>query len=94
MISTQHAVPNKVVRSKECAGYTGKEMTAPIMEEMNKLIVSELIVKTLQVINLKNGKPAVTLDGEHTHLHVACETACNDNMVMALGEFAAGAAGL
>eukprot|EP00972_Heterocapsa_arctica_P106316 15662318-Heterocapsa_arctica.AAC.1 len=26
-------------RSKECAGYSGKETTTPIMEEMNKLIV-------------------------------------------------------
>merc|ERR1711871_482507 len=39
VISTQHAEPLKAVRTKECAGYTGAEMTAPSMEEMNKLIV-------------------------------------------------------
>merc|ERR1719378_1704537 len=36
VISTQHAEPSKAVRSKECAGYAGPEMTAPSMEEMNK----------------------------------------------------------
>merc|ERR1719473_1802655 len=39
VISTQHAEPSKALRSKECAGYKGPEMTAPTMEEMNKLIV-------------------------------------------------------
>merc|ERR1712238_146726 len=41
VISTQHAEPSKAVRSKECShpGYKGPEMTAPSMEEMNKLIV-------------------------------------------------------
>merc|ERR1712195_279340 len=29
VISTQHAEPLKAVRSKECAGYKGPEMTAP-----------------------------------------------------------------
>merc|ERR1711939_964305 len=47
VISTQHAEPEKAKRSKEVAGYTGPEDTAPSMEEMNKLIVSEVIVKTL-----------------------------------------------
>ena len=46
-------MPSKAVRSKECAGYTGEEMTAPNMEEMIKLIVTEGIVKTLQVINVR-----------------------------------------
>ncbi len=59
VISTQHAVPSKAVRSKECAGHSGKYMTAPIMEEMNKLIVSEVIVKTVGETILKNGEPAV-----------------------------------
>merc|ERR1712110_74951 len=36
VISTQHAEPLKAVRSKECAGYAGPEMTAPSMEDMNK----------------------------------------------------------
>merc|ERR1712166_1189367 len=31
VISSQHAEPSKAVRSKECAGYTGPEMTAPTM---------------------------------------------------------------
>merc|ERR1711937_566999 len=58
VISTQHAEPLKAVRSKECAGYTGPEMTAPSMEEMNKLIVEEVIRATLSSIKLKNGAPA------------------------------------
>merc|ERR1711943_100676 len=70
VISTQHAEPLKAVRSKECAGYAGEEMTAPSMEEMNKLIVEEVIKETLKEITLKNGKPALTLFGDHTHLHI------------------------
>merc|ERR1712118_579716 len=70
VISTQHAEPSKAVRSKECAGYAGPEMTAPSMDEMNKLIVEEVIKETLKEITLKNGKQALTLFGEHTHLHI------------------------
>merc|ERR1712217_795995 len=70
VISTQHAEPSKAVRSKECAGYTGAEMTAPSMEEMNKLIVTHVVEETLKEITLKNGKPAFTLYGPHTHLHI------------------------
>merc|ERR1712164_15107 len=70
VISTQHAEPLKAVRSKECAGYTGEEATAPSMARMNELIVSEVIVKCLEEITLKNGKPAVTLYGPHTNLHI------------------------
>jgi S-adenosylmethionine synthetase len=50
VISTQHAEPSKAVRSKECAGYSGPEMTAPSMEEMNKLIVEEVVKETLKEI--------------------------------------------
>merc|ERR1711897_24331 len=70
VISTQHAEPGKATRTKECAGYTGAEMTAPSMEEMNKLIEEKVIKKTLEEIILKNGKPAITLYGSHTHLHI------------------------
>merc|ERR1712176_247856 len=70
VISTQHAEPSKAVRTKEHAGYTGPEMTAPSMEAMNKLIVDEVIKETLKEITLKNGKPALTLFGDHTHLHI------------------------
>merc|ERR1712199_77002 len=35
VISTQHAEPLKAVRTKEVEGYTGEEMTAPSMEDMN-----------------------------------------------------------
>jgi len=70
VISTQHAEPSKATRSKEVAGYTGPDSTAPSMEEMNKLIVEEVVKKTLQEIILKNGKPALTLFGDHTHLHI------------------------
>merc|ERR1712139_158205 len=68
VISTQHAEPSKALRSKEIAGYTGPDATAPSMEEMNRLIVKEVIVKCLEEITLKNGKPAVSLYGDHTHL--------------------------
>jgi len=70
VISTQHAEPLRAVRSKECAGYKGEEMTAPSMEEMNKLIVEEVVKKTLSEIMLKNGQPALTLFGDHTHLYI------------------------
>merc|ERR1712139_623811 len=70
VISTQHAEPAKAVRSKECAGYKGPEMTAPTMEMMNKHIEADVIVKCLEEIKLKNGKPAVSLYGDHTHLHI------------------------
>jgi S-adenosylmethionine synthetase len=70
VISTQHAEPLKAIRSKECAGYTGPEMTAPSMEEMNKLIVEEVVKKTLRDIKLKSGQPAITLFGDHTHMWI------------------------
>jgi len=70
VISTQHAEPLKAVRSKECAGYKGPEMTAPSMEAMNKEIEEKVIRRTLQNITLKNGQPALTLYGSHTHLHI------------------------
>merc|ERR1711869_60116 len=65
-----HAEPLKAVRTKECAGYSGPEMTAPSMEDMNKLIVEKVIKETLEEIKLKNGKAAVSLYGDHTHLHI------------------------
>merc|ERR1712150_341888 len=70
VISTQHAEPLKATRCKEVAGYTGPDATAPSMEEMNKLIVEEVVKKTLAEITLKNGKPALSLYGDHTHLHI------------------------
>merc|ERR1712216_1038374 len=70
VISTQHAEPSKATRCKEVAGYTGPDATAPSMEEMNKLIVEEVVKKTLQEIPLKNGKPAISLFGDFTHLHI------------------------
>merc|ERR1711881_570591 len=70
VISTQHAAPGVTKRSKECEGYSGEEMTAPSMEEMNKLIEKEVIQETLKEIILKNGQPALTLYGEHTHKHI------------------------
>jgi S-adenosylmethionine synthetase len=70
VISTQHAEPGKAVRSKECAGYSGPEMTAPSMEDMNKALEEHVIRATLASIKLKNGAPALSLYGEHTHLHL------------------------
>jgi S-adenosylmethionine synthetase len=70
VISSQHAEPLKATRTKECAGYTGPEMTAPSMEEMNKLIVDKVIKATLSEIKLKNGQAAISLYGDFTHLHI------------------------
>merc|ERR1711981_460202 len=70
VISTQHAEPLKATRRKEVAGYTGEDATAPSMEEMNKLIVEDVVEQTLKEIILKNGKPALTLYGPHTHKHI------------------------
>merc|ERR1719321_2108715 len=70
VISTQHAEPGKAVRSKECDGYTGPDEVAPSMEDMNKALEEHVIRATLSEIKLKNGKPALTLYGAHTHLHL------------------------
>merc|ERR1719443_1964122 len=70
VISTQHAEPLRATRRKEAAGYTGPDETAPSMEEMNKQIVEKVIKETLKEITLKNGQPALTLFGDHTHLHI------------------------
>merc|ERR1712219_74438 len=37
---------------------------------MNKLIEEEVIKETLKEIKLKNGETALTLFGDHTHLHI------------------------
>merc|ERR1711992_136862 len=70
VISTQHAEPSKATRCKEVAGYTGADETAPSMEEMNKLIIEKVVKRTLSEIILKNGKPALTLYGDHTHNYI------------------------
>merc|ERR1712110_1395701 len=70
VISTQHAEPSKATRKKEVAGYTGPDSTAPTMKEMNDLIVEKVVKRTLQEITLKNGDTALTLFGDHTHLHI------------------------
>merc|ERR1712167_22410 len=40
------------------------------MGEMNKLIIEKVVKACLSEIILKNGKPAITLYGDHTHLHI------------------------
>merc|ERR1739845_63513 len=70
VISTQHAEPSKAVRTKEVAGYTGPDAIAPSMQEMNDLIVEKVVKRTLGEIKLKNGKPAKTLYGDHTNMHI------------------------
>merc|ERR1712014_127803 len=70
VISTQHAEPLKATRCKEVAGYTGPDATAPSMEDMNKMIVEEVVKKTLAEITLKSGESALTLFGDFTHLHI------------------------
>merc|ERR1711957_995634 len=56
--------------SKEVQGYTGPEMTAPSMDEMNKQIVEKVIKATLSEIKLKNGDAALTLYGDFTHNYI------------------------
>merc|ERR1712084_18666 len=70
VISTQHAEPLKAVRTKEVEGYSGEEMTAPSMEDMNKAIEEKVIRATLSEIKLKNGQPAISLYGAHTHNYI------------------------
>merc|ERR1712032_538590 len=70
VISTQHAEPGKATRCKEVSGYTGPDAIAPSMEEMNKLIIEEVVKKTLEEIKLKSGASALTLFGDHTHLYI------------------------
>merc|ERR1712238_465152 len=70
VISTQHAEPSKASRCKEVAGYSGADETAPSMEEMNRLIVEEVVKKTLQEIKLKSGESSISLFGDHTHMHI------------------------
>merc|ERR1712166_121312 len=70
VISTQHAEPSKATRCKEVAGYSGADSTAPSMEEMNKLIIEKVVKRTLKSIILKNGKPALTLYGDHTNKYI------------------------
>jgi len=73
LISTQHAEPLKALRSEECKkqGYSGAEMTAPSMEEMNKQILDDVIIKTLEDIKLKSGKSALSIfDAKTCHIHI------------------------
>merc|ERR1711948_199421 len=60
----------KATRRKECYGYEGPDETAPSMEEMNRLIVEEVVKKTLEEIRLKSGASAISLYGDHTHMHI------------------------
>merc|ERR1711957_693379 len=48
----------------------GKDEVAPSMKEMNDLIVGKVVKRTLAEIKLKDGKAALTLFGDHTHLHI------------------------
>jgi len=71
VISTQHAEPGKAKRKAECAGYEGKDETAPAMAKMNELIVKHVVEKTLEEIILKNGKPAISLfDRQTCNMHI------------------------
>merc|ERR1719168_173783 len=45
-------------------------MTAPSMAEMNKQIEEHVIRATLAEIKLKNGQPALSLYGAHTHNYI------------------------
>lgn len=77
VISTQHAEPLKAKRTEEQPGtdnrgkYTGEEMIAPSMEEMNELIHEHVIVATLKSIKLKSGESALSIyDRATCNLHI------------------------
>lgn len=71
VISTQHAEPSVRKRSEECEGYTGDDMVAPSMDQMNELIIKEVVVKCLEEITLLNGKSALTIfDRKTCHMHI------------------------
>jgi len=77
VISTQHAEPLKAKRTEEQNGkdnrgaYTGPEVFAPSMAEMNELIHEHVIVATLQSIKLKSGDSALSLYDRNTcNLHI------------------------
>ena len=40
------------------------------METRNKKVQEKVIKRSLESIESKNGQPAVTLYGSHTHLHI------------------------
>jgi len=77
VISTQHAEPLKAKRTEEQPGtdnrgkYTGPEMVAPSMDDMNELIHDKVIVATLESIKLKNGKSAMSIyNRSECNLHI------------------------
>merc|ERR1712087_1012329 len=77
VISTQHAEPLKAQRTIEQDGkdmrpkYTGDEMIAPSMQEMNELIHDKVIVATLEEIKLKSGQSALSIYSRDTcNLHI------------------------
>merc|ERR1712238_330926 len=67
VISTQHAEPSKAKRTEEQSGkdnrgaYTGEEVVAPSMDEMNELIHEHVVVATLESIKLKSGLSALSI---------------------------------
>jgi len=71
LISTQHCEPLKGLKSFEIAGYTGADETAPSMADMNEAIIQHVVIKTLDSIVLKNGKPATSIfDRSTCHIHI------------------------
>eukprot|EP00629_Pelagomonadales_sp_RCC1024_P006303 CAMPEP_0119272754 /NCGR_PEP_ID=MMETSP1329-20130426/9037_1 /TAXON_ID=114041 /ORGANISM="Genus nov. species nov., Strain RCC1024" /LENGTH=473 /DNA_ID=CAMNT_0007272853 /DNA_START=40 /DNA_END=1461 /DNA_ORIENTATION=+ len=77
VISTQHAEPLKAKRTEEQPGtdfrgkYSGPEMIAPSMADMNDEIHEKVIVATLNEIMLKSGKPATSIYDKATcNLHI------------------------
>ena len=77
VISTQHAEPLKAKRSEEQDGkdnrgkWTGEEMIAPSMDEMNELIHEHVIKATLESIKLKSGDSALSIyDRATCNLHI------------------------
>ena len=65
-----HAEQSWATRRKESAGHAGPDETAPCVEVMCKLVVEEVVTKTLLGIVLKDGERALPLVGDFAHLHI------------------------
>jgi S-adenosylmethionine synthetase len=71
LISSQHADPGVAKRSEEVEGYDGEDEVAPTKKEMDELLITQVVIKTLEEITLKNGEPATSIFNRKTcHLHM------------------------
>jgi len=71
VISTQHCEPSVRTRKQEYPDFSGEDVNAPSMVEMNELIIKEVIVKCLEEITLLNGESALSIFNQKScHLHI------------------------